>query len=143
MPMKLAAASTGRDPEALMDVNTTPLIDVMLVLLVMLIITIPTQFHSIPLDITPGDGPPREPIVHTVSIDFDGLVSWDGQPLRDADAVDARMQELGAAKPADQDDLHIKPNRLADYSAFASVMASAQRHHVAKMAIVGQEQFIR
>ncbi|XHS79956.1 ExbD/TolR family protein [Burkholderiaceae bacterium UC74_6] len=143
MGMNVAAMSGGQDPEALLEVNTTPLIDVMLVLLVMLIITIPTQLHSIHLDIGRGEVPPQQPVVHTVSIDFDGTVAWDGQVLRDAAAVDARMQELGSVDPADQAELHVQPNKLVDYSAVATLMASAQRHHVAKMAIAGQEQFVR
>jgi len=141
--MNLVAVSGGRDPENLMDVNTTPLIDVMLVLLVMLILTIPTQLHSIPLDIGKGEAAPQPPAVHTVGIDFDGTVSWDGQVLPDVTAVDARLQELGGADAADQAELQVQPNHLVDYGAVAMVMASAQRHHVAKMAIVGQERFIR
>ena len=143
MGMNLAAVSGSRDPEALMDVNTTPLIDVMLVLLVMLIITIPTQLHSIHLDIGKGEPPAQPPATHTVSIDFDGAVSWDGQVLRDPAALDVRLQELGAVDGPEQAALQIRPNKLVDYSAVATVMASAQRHHVAKMAIVGQEQFVR
>jgi biopolymer transport protein ExbD len=145
MGMNVASLSARREPEVLMDVNTTPLIDVMLVLLVMLIITIPTQLHSIHIDITPFDGPPpvERPIVHTVSIDFDGTVAWDGQPLPTPAALDARLQEVGALSPHDQPAVHIKANRLSDYQAFAAVMSSARRHEVAKLAIVGQEQFAR
>ena len=73
MGMKIATMPGREEPEALMDVNTTPLIDVMLVLLVMLILTIPTQLHSIKLDIG-LDGPQtHKPVVHTVAIDFDGI----------------------------------------------------------------------
>jgi len=110
-----------------------------------LIITIPTQLHSIHLDITPFDGPPpvERPVVHTVSIDFDGALAWDGQPLPDAAALDAHMQEVGAVSPYDQPAVHIKANRLSGYETFAAVMSSARRHDVAKLAIVGQEQFVR
>jgi biopolymer transport protein ExbD len=140
MGMNVASLSAGRDPEALMDVNTTPLIDVMLVLLVMLIITIPKQLHSINLDM-PSIDPVRavQPVIHEVYVDFDGSVSWDGQLLPNAAAIEGRMHEVGAA--ADQPEVHIKPNKLADYAAVAAVMAAAQRQHVTRMVIVGNEQF--
>ncbi|WP_077038464.1 biopolymer transporter ExbD, partial [Pelomonas sp. KK5] len=111
----------------MLDVNTTPLIDVMLVLLVMLIITIPIQLHSVNLDMPPPsrNQPEKEPIVHEVFIDFDGTVSWDGVALAGLPAVEARLQEV--AKEPDQSEVHIKPNKLVDYGAVAAVMASAQR----------------
>ena len=139
--MSVATMSGRGEPETLMDVNTTPLIDVMLVLLVMLILTIPTQFHAINLDIGQGGKQLHQPVVHTVSIDFDGAVYWDGQALHSQAAVDAKMQEVGALAAADQPEVHIKPNRLVYYSAVAAVMASAQRHSVKKMGIAGDEQF--
>ncbi|MCE4556224.1 ExbD/TolR family protein [Roseateles cellulosilyticus] len=143
MGMKLSTSSGGPEPEALMDVNTTPLIDVMLVLLVMLILTIPIQLHSINLDI--GTGHPtwktKEPMVAVVEVDFDGTVTWNGQPLAGRTALDAKMQEVGALPPGEQPEVYIKPNRLVDYAAVAAVMGSAQRHRVMKMGMVGNERF--
>jgi len=141
MGMSVATMTGNGDAEPVMEVNTTPLIDVMLVLLVMLIITIPTQLHSIGLNIGQGGKQTQKPVVHTVAIDFDGTVSWDGQVLADRAAVDTKMHEVGALAEAAQPELHIQPNKLVDYSAFAAVMASAQRHGVKKMGVTGNEQF--
>ncbi|MGQ3054501.1 MAG: ExbD/TolR family protein [Roseateles sp.] len=138
-------SSSGGEPEVMMDVNTTPLIDVMLVLLVMLIITIPIQLHTVNLDMPPPSTTPpdREPVVHTVMIDFDGTIYWDAEALADQSAVNAKMQEIGAMSIGDQPEVHIKPNKLVDYGVVAAVMASAQRNSVKKMGMVGNEQYVK
>ncbi|MGM9485558.1 ExbD/TolR family protein [Roseateles sp. NT4] len=141
MGMNIATMPGSGDAETLMDVNTTPLIDVMLVLLVMFIITIPAQLHSIGLNIGPGDKTQARPVVHMVAIDFDGTVYWDNQVLASRAEVDARMQQVGALAEAAQPEVHIKPSKLADYGAFAAVMASAQSHNVKKLGVAGNEQF--
>src|SRR6218665_1280006 len=109
MGMNVGSSSGGDEPEVMLDVNTTPLIDVMLVLLVMLIITIPIQLHSVNLDMPPpSPNPPlTEPVVHEVAIYLDGTVFWDGQALANHDAVEAKLAEV-AAEP-DQSEVHIKP----------------------------------
>jgi len=144
MGMNVATMPGSAEPQPLMEVNTTPLIDVMLVLLVMLIITIPTQLHSINLDIN-GETthPPKNQVVHTVAIDFDGTVIWDGQALASPDDVEARLREVGAMAEADQPEVHVQPNKLADYGSFATVMAAAQRHNVKRLGMVGNERFNR
>ncbi|MDR7331028.1 biopolymer transporter ExbD [Roseateles asaccharophilus] len=144
MGMKLATLSGSAEPEPLMDVNTTPLIDVMLVLLVMLIITIPMQLHTLPLTIggKPATADAPKPVVHVVSIDFDGRLHWNDEPLADRAALDAKMQDVGRLALAAQPEVHVKPNKLADYGAFAAVMASARNHNVQKMGVVGNERFI-
>jgi len=141
MGMSAATMPGNGEPDTLMDVNTTPLIDVMLVLLVMLILTIPTQLHSIQLNIGLGDKTLQKPVVHTVAIDFDGTVYWDDLALAGAATIDAKMQEVGALAEADQPEVHIKPNPLVDYGAVAAVMASAQRHNVRKMGVAGSDRF--
>jgi biopolymer transport protein ExbD len=145
MGMNVGSSSGSGDPEVMLDVNTTPLIDVMLVLLVMLIITIPIQLHSINLDMPPpsSNPPDREPVVHTVVVDFDGTVYWDEEALANQDAVDAKMIEIGAMPLADQPEVHVKPNKLVDYGAVSAVMASAQRNSVKKMGMVGNEQYVK
>ena len=145
MGMNVGSSSGSGDPEVMLDVNTTPLIDVMLVLLVMLIITIPIQLHTINLDMPPPqqNSPPTEPVVHTVMIDFDGTIYWDETALANQAAVDAKMQEVGAMTLTDQPEIHIKPNKLVDYGAVAAVMASAQRNGVKKMGMVGNEQYVK
>lgn len=145
MGMNVGSSSGSGEPEVLMDVNTTPLIDVMLVLLVMLIITIPIQLHTVNLDMPPPSNQPpqQDPVVHTVMIDFDGTVYWDENALPNIDAVNAKMQEVGAMAISDQPEIHIKPNKLVDYGVVAAVMASAQRNSVKKMGMVGNEQYVK
>ena len=145
MGMNVGSSSGSSEPEVMMDVNTTPLIDVMLVLLVMLIITIPIQLHTVNLDMPPPstNPPTEEPVVHTVMIDFDGTVYWDENALPGIDAVNAKMQEIGAKSIGEQPEVHIKPNKLVDYGVVAAVMASAQRNNVKKMGMVGNEQYVK
>jgi biopolymer transport protein ExbD len=130
------------EPDVLVDINTTPLIDVMLVLLIMLIITIPIQLHSVNLNLPAGTPPPalQKPVVVTVDIDFDGTVLWNGEALADAQAAQARLREVAAQ--AEQPEVHLRPNKLAAYRHVAAVMAAAQRLGVTKIGIVGNEQFI-
>ena len=124
----------------MVDINTTPLIDVMLVLLIMLIITIPIQLHSVNLNLPAGHPPPpREPVVVTIDIDFDGTVLWNGEALADRSALEIRLRQ--AAAQADQPEVHIRPNKLVEYKSVAMVLASAQRLGVTKLGMVGNEQF--
>jgi len=143
MGMNVGSSSGSEEPEVMMDVNTTPLIDVMLVLIVMLIITIPIQLHSVNLDMPPPSNsvPLKDPVIHVVLIDFDGKVYWDENELPNHEAVEAKLAEVAAV--SDQPEVHIKPNKLAEYGAVAAVMASAQRLGVKKMGMVGNEQYVK
>ena len=138
MAMKLGASE---EPEEMVDINTTPLIDVMLVLLIMLIITIPVQLHAVNLNLPNGNPPPPLvlPQVVQIDIDFDGTVSWNGVVVPDKAALDAKLAAI-AAEP-DQDEVHVNPNKLADYGDVIAVMAAAQRLGVTKIGIVGNEQY--
>jgi biopolymer transport protein ExbD len=133
----------GAEPDVMVDINTTPLIDVMLVLLIMLIITIPIQLHSVNLNMPVGNPPPppTPPVVVQVDVDFDGTIYWDGQPLLDREALLSKLREV-AAQP-NQPELHLRPNKLATYKYVAEVLASAQRLGVTKIGLVGNEQFIQ
>ena len=130
------------EPDVLIDINTTPLIDVMLVLLIMLIITIPIQTHAVKLDMPVGDPPPQTvlPDVVNVDIDFDGTVSWNGQALTGRDELE-RLLVASAAVPV-QPELHLRANKLVGYKFVAAVLASAQRLGVTKIGIIGNEQFL-
>jgi biopolymer transport protein ExbD len=141
--MAMNLNSGGGDPEVMMDINTTPLIDVMLVLLVMLIITIPIQLHTVNLNLPAGNPPPptKEPMVVTVDIDFDGTVLWNGETLPDRATLEKKLAQA-AAQP-DQPEVHIRPNRLVEYKSVAAVLASAQRLGVTKLGMVGNEQFVK
>ncbi|WP_235509316.1 biopolymer transporter ExbD [Acidovorax sp. Root402] len=125
----------------MMDINTTPLIDVMLVLLIMLIITIPIQLHSVKLDMPTGNPPlvPKQSQALRIDIDASSAVRWNGELMTHASELESRMQMLHAQ--VDQPELHVRPDRNASYAVVAGVMASAQRVGLTKMGIVGSEQF--
>src|SRR3954453_14365857 len=108
-------SGAGGDPEVMVDINTTPLIDVMLVLLIMLIITIPVQTHAVKLDMPAGNPPPppTPPEVVTIDIDFDGTIYWNNQQMTDRGTLDAHIQ-AAAAQP-DQPEIHLRPNKLVTY----------------------------
>ncbi|GAB3266792.1 ExbD/TolR family protein [Chitinimonas naiadis] len=142
MGMNVGSGNSSGDPEVMAEMNTTPLIDVMLVLLIMLIITIPVQLHAVKLDMPAGNPPPKttEPIVHRVDIDFDGTVFLDGQVVPNHAALEAKFQEYAAIP--DQPEVHLRPNKLVPYKDVAAVMAAAQRLGVTKIGMVGNEQFM-
>jgi biopolymer transport protein ExbD len=141
MSMNVGSGNEGGDPEVMVDMNTTPLIDVMLVLLIMLIITIPIQTHAVKLDLPAGNPPPppAPPEVVTVDVDFDGTILWNDE-IVDRPGLDARIA-TAASQPV-QPELHLRPNKLVTYKYVAAVMADAQRLGLTKLSLVGNEQFI-
>ncbi|HEY9102084.1 biopolymer transporter ExbD [Chitinimonas sp.] len=142
MGMNVGSGNSSGDPEVMAEMNTTPLIDVMLVLLIMLIITIPVQLHAVKLDMPAGNPPPTttEPIVHRVDIDFDGTIFLDGETVPSHAALEAKFREYAAIP--DQPEVHLRPNKLVPYKDVAAVMAAAQRLGVTKIGMVGNEQFM-
>lgn len=140
MAMNLGSNSQD-EPEVMMDVNTTPLIDVMLVLIIMLIITIPAQLHSVNLDMPAATAtPPKtEPLVIKIDIDADASMRWNGQVLANRSALEAKLSEAAALQP--QPELHISSHAKAKYEAAAAVLAGAQRAGLTKLGIVGSERF--
>jgi biopolymer transport protein ExbD len=141
--MGMNVGTGGGDPEVMVEMNTTPLIDVMLVLLIMLIITIPIQLHSVNLNMPAGNPPPPSapPQVVTIDVDFDGSIFWNGEPVLSRQLLEDRLAATAAVP--DQPEVHLRPNKLVEYERVAMVMASAQRLGVSKLGIVGNEQFIR
>jgi biopolymer transport protein ExbD len=135
-------SGAGGDPEVMVDINTTPLIDVMLVLLIMLIITIPIQTHAVKLNMPVGNPPPplTPPTVITIEVDFDGTVLWNGETVPDRPTLEARFKN--AAAMPDQPEFHLRPNKLVTYKHVAGVMASAQRNGITKIGLIGAEQFL-
>ena len=131
-------AGTGGEPEMMMEINTTPLIDVMLVLLVMLIITIPIQLHSVDLNLPAGKPPPalKEPEVIRIDVDFDGTILWNGTAV-DRATLDSYLQSASTDDP--QPEIHLQPNRLAKYDRVAMVLADAQRIGVTHIGFTGIE----
>ncbi len=128
------------DGEMMMEMNTTPLIDVMLVLIVMLIITIPVQTHAVKLDMPrPNSTPPAvQPEVIDLEVDFDGTLLWNGQQVPNGDTLVSYFEEAAAKDP--QPELHLRPNKLAKYDIVAKVLATAQRKGIRNIGIVGNEQ---
>lgn len=134
---RLSMQKSTEEEEVIVNINTTPLIDVMLVLLVMLIITIPLQTQSVQLALGSGDPAITEPPPSlTIGIDFDNTISVDNQAVANADALQQKFKEI-AALP-EQPTLFIKPNRLASYKVVAVILADAQRLGVKKIGIMGQ-----
>jgi len=143
MAMKIGSGGGTRDPDVMVDINTTPLIDVMLVLLIMLIITIPIQTHAVKLNMPVGTPPPPlvPPEVVTIEVDFDGTLIWNGRVLPDRQELEARLR--AAAEAPVQPEIHLRPNKLVKYESVAMVMASAQRLGMKKIGLIGNEQFMR
>ena len=124
------------------DINTTPLIDVMLVLLVMIIITIPVQLHAVNLHLPVGDPPPAtvKPEVVQIDIGPTGSLAWNGVTLVDAADLKARLA-TAAAQPQ-QPEMHVRPDQAAKYDAFAAVMVAVNQAGLTKVGVTGSGQFI-
>ena len=141
--MAMTVGKPGGDSEVMVDINTTPLIDVMLVLLIMLIITIPIQTHAIKMNLPIGNPPPpiTQPEVVQIDIDFDGTTTWNGQPVPDRATLESKLAQV-AAEPV-QAEIHLRPNKLVPYRDVAAVMASAQRLGATKIGLIGNEQYMQ
>ena len=138
--MSMSIGGGGPD-EPMMEMNMTPLIDVLLVLLVMFIITIPVMTHAVKLDM-PRPNPNQaqsDPVVINLEIDFDGTVLWNGAPVT-VDSLDGYFRREAATEP--QPELHIRPNKRSSYDVVARVLAAAQRNGMRKIGFVGNEQFM-
>ncbi|MCU0965393.1 MAG: biopolymer transporter ExbD [Burkholderiaceae bacterium] len=140
--MAMNLGSDGGDDEPLTEMNMTPLIDVMLVLLIMFIITIPIQTHAVKMNmpIGPSAPPPKPPEIVRIDVDFDGTIGWNGVIVADRNELEAKLATV-AALP-DQPEVHLRPNKLVTYKVVAMILASAQRLGVTKIGIVGNEQFL-
>jgi len=140
--MGMNIGSGAGDSDVISDINTTPLIDVMLVLLIMLIITIPIQLHAVTLNMPAGKPPPpqRPPQVVRLDVAADGRLSWDGETVAGDAALDARLRQVAAQ--ADLPELHLRPDKAVDYGVVAHVLAAAQRAGVTRLGVVGSEQFV-
>ncbi len=142
MAMNVGSGGPEADPEVMIDINTTPLIDVMLVLIIMLIITIPIQTHAVKLNMPVGTPPPplEPPTVITLEVDFDGTIIWNGEQIANRKALDDRF--TNASLLPVQPEFHLRPNKLVTYKHVAGVMASAQSRGITKIGLIGAEQFL-
>ena len=141
--MSMQTTSDNADGEPMLDVNVTPLIDVILVLLIMFIITIPIQTHAVKLDLPVNQQnqppPPIDPVKNKVSINAQDQVLWNGAPVS--------MQQLRAYLDTTQQmnpipELHLQPDATARYVTVDEVLAVTKRAHVQKMGFVGNEYYM-
>jgi biopolymer transport protein ExbD len=130
------------DSEPMMDMNTTPLIDVMLVLLIMFIITIPVQTHAVKIDLpVPTDSQSNvDPEKNKVMIDPAGTITWNGTPIDLAQL--AQYLEQTKALPVEPE-LQVQPDPYARYIVVDNVLAVIKRSGVGKLGFVGNEQYAR
>ncbi len=135
-------ASHDTDPDLMVDINTTPLVDVLLVLLVMLIITIPIQLHSVNLNLPVGTPPPSDvkPEVLKIDVDARSVVHWQGTPVASGADLELKMKEV--SERAVQPEVHLRPDKHARYEVVASVLAATKRSGLTKIGVIGSEQFI-
>lgn len=137
----MAMSGGSDDGEPMMEMNTTPLIDVLLVLLIMFIITLPIQTHAVKVDLPQND--PRnqivvDPVKNKVSIDPTGIVSWNGQPVDDV----TLRQFLDQTKTLDPEpELHFQPDPTARYEVVDRVLAVIKKSGVGKLGFIGNEQY--
>ena len=141
--MSMQTTSDNSEGEPMLDINVTPLIDVMLVLLIMLIITIPPQTHAVKLDLPvnqPNNPPPPiQPVKNTVGVTAQGAITWNGTPitkqqLRQYLEVTQQMNPIP--------ELHLQPDATARYELVDEVLAVTKRAHVQKMGFVGNEYYM-
>ena len=133
---------SGDEGGEMCDINTTPLIDVMLVLLIMFIITIPVMTHAVKLDMprpTNAPPPPVPPEVIDIEIDFDGTVVWNGTPVQSLEVLEKYFRIEGQKDP--QSELHLRPDKRAKYDAVGKVLAAAQRNRMKKIGFVNVSEF--
>jgi biopolymer transport protein ExbD len=138
--MSMNVGNASGEGEVMVEMNTTPLIDVMLVLLTLLIITLPIQTHAVKLDMPSGANTPPliQPETVELGVDFDGSITWNGQTI-DRPTMDSYFED--AAKKTPQPEIHVNPNRLAKYDAVAKVLADAQRLGVVHIGFTGIDQY--
>ena len=139
----MAMQTTGSNDagEPMMEINTTPLIDVMLVLLIMLIITIPPQTHAVKLDLpqnTPPVDNPVDPVKNKLVITATNQVLWNGAPV-DLKVLRTYLDVTQQMNPVPE--LHLQPEAQARYEMVDEVLAVTKRAHVSKLGFVGNESY--
>jgi biopolymer transport protein ExbD len=138
----MQTASENTEGEPMMDINTTPLIDVMLVLLIMFIITIPIQTHAVKLDLpqnTNTPPPPIQPTKNIVVVTHSDQVLWNGAPV----TMDQLRQYLDTTQQMNPvPELHLQPEATARYELVDEVLAVTKKAHVQKMGFVGNEYYM-
>jgi biopolymer transport protein ExbD len=139
----MQTTSDNSSGEPMMDINTTPLIDVMLVLLIMLIITIPIQTHAVKLDLPVNQPnqppPPIDPVKNIVVVTADGKILWNGNPV----SKEQLRQFLDVTQQMNPvPELHLQPEATSRYELVDEVLAVTKQAHVTKMGFVGNEYYM-
>jgi biopolymer transport protein ExbD len=134
------AMQVGPQAAEFVDINTTPLIDVMLVLLVTLIMTLPIMTHAVKLDMPQANNPPPDvrPEVIELEVDFDGTIVWNGTVVN-ADQLESYFRIESSKDP--QPEIHLRPDRRVKYDHVAKLLASAQRNYMKKIGFVNTAEF--
>jgi len=138
----MAMSAGSDDGEPMMEMNTTPLIDVMLVLLIMFIITIPIQTHAVKVDLPQNSKnttpPPVEPDKNKITIDPTGTVAWNGSPVDEA-TLRQYLDTSAGLEP--EPELHFQPDPAARYEKVDQILAVIRRSAVTKLGFIGNEQY--
>ena len=139
--MGMSVGSSGGEGAPMMEMNTTPLIDVMLVLIIMLIVTLPVMTHAVKLDMPrPDNAPPTvPPEVINILVDYDNTITWNGTPVPNLATLERYFKTESQKDPQPQ--VAIEADPRARYDAVAQVLARAQRNSMVKMGIVGTDKF--
>jgi biopolymer transport protein ExbD len=140
--MSMQTTSDNAAGEPMVDMNITPLIDVLLVLIIMLIITIPPQTHAVKLDLpanTPTTPPPINPLKNILSINAGDQVLWNGQPVT---MIQLRQYLDTTQQMNPVPELHLQPDATARYEVVDEVLAVTKKAHVQKMGFVGNEYYM-
>ena len=144
MAQRLQRSESDDEPGLMLEINTTPLIDVLLVLLVMLIITIPVQLHAVKMALPTASAatPPATGDVIAVEIDAHSNILWQGQRVT-AVQLDERLAQLAAQAETQkiQPQIQIRSDKAAAYGVFVQVLASTRRHGLSRVAVLGAEVF--
>ncbi|MCF2514487.1 biopolymer transporter ExbD [Sphingomonas sp. G124] len=141
--MAMQTTGSNTEGEPMMDINTTPLIDVLLVLIIMLIITIPPQTHAVKLDLPQDQSdqppPPIDPVKNKVVVTPEGAVLWNGTPVN----LTQLRQYLDVTQQMDPiPELHLQPDPNARYLVVDQVLAVTKQAKVSKMGFVGNEAYM-
>jgi len=139
--MSMQTTSDNSTGEPMLDINTTPLIDVMLVLLIMFIITLPIQTHAVKLDLpqnTNQPPPPIQPLKNTVGVTNQNVITWNGNPVS-MDQLRTYLEVTQQMNPIPE--LHLQPDATARYELVDEVLAITKKAHVQKMGFVGNEYY--
>jgi biopolymer transport protein ExbD len=139
--MSMQTTSDNDSGEPMLDINTTPLIDVMLVLLIMFIITLPIQTHAVKLDLPVNQNtppPPIQPLKNTVGVTAQNQITWNGNPIS-MDQLRTYLEVTQQMNPVPE--LHLQPDATARYELVDEILAVTKKAHVQKMGFVGNEYY--